>query len=184
MYDHVGPLLEAVSFAARAHRHQLRKDGQTPYHAHVFRVCLILRDLFGITDRRVLAAAVLHDTVEDTTVDFDEISEKFGPEIAGWVAALSKDKRLPDDRREDKYMETLAGAGWEVKACKLADLFDNLTDSAHLSAPRRARTIARSRRYLEALSHGAGEVPAEVRRAFEIVSKLLTDMEREETAKG
>ena len=44
------PLLEAVSFAARAHQGQMRKDGKTPYASHVFRVCLILRHVFGIDD--------------------------------------------------------------------------------------------------------------------------------------
>ena len=59
-------LLEAVSFAARAHRHQLRKDGETPYVAHPFRVCLIVRHIFGIDDPAFLSAALLHDTIEDT----------------------------------------------------------------------------------------------------------------------
>src|SRR5205085_841436 len=43
-------LLEAVSFAARAHHGQIRKDGKTPTAAHVFRVCLILRHVFGLDD--------------------------------------------------------------------------------------------------------------------------------------
>ena len=38
-------LLDAVAFAARAHKYQIRKDGQTPYVSHVFRVCLIARHL-------------------------------------------------------------------------------------------------------------------------------------------
>src|SRR5229473_1601342 len=88
-------LLEAVAFAARAHHGQFRKDRATPYVSHTFRVCLIARDLFGVDDPRVLAAAVLHDTVEDTTTDHDDLSERFGPEVAAWVASLSKDKRLP-----------------------------------------------------------------------------------------
>ena len=50
---------EAVSFAARAHRHQVRKDGQTPYAAHPFRACLVVRQVFGIDDPVALAAAVL-----------------------------------------------------------------------------------------------------------------------------
>src|ERR1700730_1290393 len=72
------PLLEAIAFAARAHRNQLRKDGETPYVSHVFRVCLIVRDRFGVADPQVLTAAVLHDTVEDTTTDFDDLEEIFG----------------------------------------------------------------------------------------------------------
>src|SRR5262245_58512747 len=89
-------LLEAVSFAARAHRHQVRKDGQTPYAAHPFRVCLIVRHVFGIDDPEYLTAALLHDTIEDTTTDFDDIQERFGPRVAGSVAALTKDMRLPE----------------------------------------------------------------------------------------
>ena len=95
------PLLEAVSFAARAHRHQLRKDQETPYAAHPFRVCLVLCEVFGVKDTRVLTAAVLHDTVEDTTTDFDDIEEKWDAEIAGWVALLSKDKRARNKDREE-----------------------------------------------------------------------------------
>src|SRR5438093_5908981 len=88
------PLLEAVAFAARAHQGKLRKDGVTPYASHVFRVCLVLRHVFGIEDIQALMAAALHDTVEDTDTDFDELKETFGDEVASWVAALSKDKRL------------------------------------------------------------------------------------------
>src|SRR5437588_3817791 len=90
------PLLEAIAFAARAHRPQLRKDGQTPYVSHVFRVCLVARHLFGVEASEVLTAAVLHDTIEDTTTDRDDLAEQFGETVAGWVALLSKDKRLPD----------------------------------------------------------------------------------------
>src|SRR5262249_50681669 len=88
------PLLEAMSFAGRAHRHQLRKDGLTPYVSHAYRVCLTVRHLFDIDDSRVLMAAVLHDTVEDTNTDHDDVAEHFGKEVADWVALLSKDKRL------------------------------------------------------------------------------------------
>src|SRR5713226_1440591 len=89
-------LLEAISFAARAHQGQLRKDNRTPYASHAFRVCLIVREIFGVTDPEVLTAAVLHDTVEDTTTDHDDLAKQFGRQVADWVAALSKDKRLPE----------------------------------------------------------------------------------------
>src|SRR5690349_24720355 len=101
-----GGVLEAVSFAARAHRGHTRKDGQTPYAAHPFRVCLIVRHVFGINDPEVLTAALLHDTIEDTATDYDDLAERFGPRVAGWVAALSKDTRVPDEEREREYMAT------------------------------------------------------------------------------
>jgi guanosine-3',5'-bis(diphosphate) 3'-pyrophosphohydrolase len=69
-------LAEAISFAARAHRHQIRKDGLTPYVAHPFRACMTVRDVFGIEDPVVLAATVLHDTIEDTTTDYDDLAER------------------------------------------------------------------------------------------------------------
>src|SRR5260370_25389644 len=149
--DDVGRLLDAVAFASRAHRHQFRKDNQTPYVSHVLRVALIVRQVFDIADERVLTAAVLHDTLEDTTTDFDDLQEHFGAEIAGWVALLSKDKRLPEPEREAAYQEGLAKAPWQVKICKLADIFDNLIDSAHLNADQRIKTNKRALSYLKAL---------------------------------
>ena len=165
-------LLNAVSFAARAHRHQLRKDGQTPYASHPFRVCLIVRHVFGIDDPKVLTAALLHDTIEDTTTDFDDLAEQFSPEVARWAADLSKDKRLPDDEREQAYMQRLVAAECRVKICKLADVFDNLLDSAHFPPDKRRKTIERARSYLSALGL---HLPEMARRPFEIVSRLLAE---------
>src|SRR3954454_7402176 len=125
-------LLEAAGFAARAHRNQLRTIRQTPYAAHPFRVCLIVRHVFGIDDPEVLTVALLHDTIEDTTTNFDDLEERFGARVAGWVAHLSKDTRLPDEERDAAYMGTLAAAEPAVKVVKLADILDNLTDSRHL----------------------------------------------------
>ena len=166
-------LLEAASFAARAHRNQVRKDGQTPYAAHPFRVCLIVRHVFGIDDPEILTAALLHDTIEDTTTDYDDLAEGFGPRVAGWVAALSKDTRLPDDDREAAYTATLAAAEPAVKLAKLADIFDNLTDSRHLSPAARARTAERSRRYLAALETNAHDL---IRLPLDLVRQLLAEI--------
>jgi guanosine-3',5'-bis(diphosphate) 3'-pyrophosphohydrolase len=151
-------LLDAASFAARAHRHQLRKDGETPYVAHPFRVCLIVRHVFDIDDPDVLIAALLHDTIEDTTTDYDDLERRFGGEVASWVAALSKDKRLPEDEREAAYMAVLAAAPPAVKVAKLGDIFDNLSDSKHLPPRQRLRTADRSRNYLTVLQQDAPEI--------------------------
>src|SRR5579862_6249820 len=120
-------LLEAASFAARAHHGQLRKDRATPYVSHVFRVCLVVRDLFGCDDPRMLITALLHDTIEDTTTDYDDIEKLYGPEIATWVSYLTKDKRLAEQERERVYIDGLKKPPWQVQVCKLADMYDNLT---------------------------------------------------------
>jgi guanosine-3',5'-bis(diphosphate) 3'-pyrophosphohydrolase len=173
-FDRTRSVLEAASFAARAHRHQLRKDGETPYSAHPFRVCLIVRHVFAIDDPDALTAALLHDTIEDTTTDFDDLEKQFGATVAGWVAALTKDKRLPDDEREEAYMATLAAADPAVKVAKLADIYDNLTDSRKLSGAQRLRSIDRSRKYLAALDR---DLPPIARKPIELVRKLLAETE-------
>jgi guanosine-3',5'-bis(diphosphate) 3'-pyrophosphohydrolase len=165
---------EAAAFAARAHQHQKRKDGQTPYVSHVFRVCLVVRHTFGFDDPRMLAAALLHDTIEDTATDCDDIIERFGPDVAKWVAALTKDMRLPHDEREAAYAKTLAEADWPVKALKLADLFDNLGDSKHLSPGGRRGTAAKARFYLDAIRT---QLPQTVLSALHLVEQRLAELE-------
>jgi guanosine-3',5'-bis(diphosphate) 3'-pyrophosphohydrolase len=170
--DNNRQLLEAISFAARAHQGQLRKDGRTPYVSHVFRVSLIVRQVFGVDDFSVLTAAVLHDTIEDTTTDFDDLEKQFGQEIASWVSALSKDKRLPEAEREKAYENQLAQSPWQVKICKLADIYDNLTDAINMPEEKRGRTVRNAQRYLAALKPNLPEV---ARRPWEIVSQLLAE---------
>lgn len=120
--------MKAVTFAAWKHRHQIRKDGRTPYIAHPFRVAMIVRDIFGVADDEVLAAALLHDTIEDTNTDYDEINNAFGERVAVLVAALTKNMALPESEREASYDRQLAAAPWEARLIKLADVFDNITD--------------------------------------------------------
>jgi guanosine-3',5'-bis(diphosphate) 3'-pyrophosphohydrolase len=161
----IQPVLDAVSFAARAHQGQLRKDQKTPYVSHVFRVCLIVRDLFGFDDPRMLMTALLHDVVEDTTTDFDDLAEKFSPEVAGWVALLTKDKRLAEDEREAAYLRQLTTAPWQVQVCKLADVYDNLSDLPTMPAEKRQQSLKRTKMYLEALQQVGRE---ELRRPLEL----------------
>ena len=165
-------LLEAASFAARAHDGQYRKDHVTPYASHPFRVCLIVRDIFGFDDPRMLMTALLHDAIEDTTTDFDDIEAKFGHEIATWVACLSKDKRMAERQRELAYLQRLQEAPWQVQVCKLADLYDNLIDLPQLPAERRAHSVERAQQYFAALRHSGA---AEAAKPIALVEKLLAD---------
>ncbi len=170
-------LLEAVSFTARAHQGQLRKDRQTPYASHPFRVCLIVCQVFGIAEPDVLSAALLHDTIEDTPADFDDLAERFGTEVATWAGLLTKDMRLPEAQREAVYKEVLAMAPWQVKVCKLADIYDNLLDSSQLAPAQRQRTLRRSREYLAALDTPG--LPPPVQQAQALVAQLLQQLQAE-----
>lgn len=73
--------IRAANFAAIAHRSQMRKDGSTPYINHPIGVAAILTEQGQITDTDVIAAALLHDTVEDCDVSFADIEAQFGPKI-------------------------------------------------------------------------------------------------------
>ncbi len=120
----------AASLAARAHRHQVRKNKKkTPYFSHPARVAMIVAVRFGCTDEKVLASAFLHDVIEDTTVDFDDLLRDFDGEVADIVACLSKDPRVVEPERERMYHEQLAAGPWQVRLVKLADVYDNLADA-------------------------------------------------------
>lgn len=141
---HLSRVLDAVSLATRAHEGQKRKDGATPYVAHPVRVMAIMALRFGVEDPEILAAAALHDVLEDTTVDRDDLDEEFGSQIAQYVAELSKDGRLLEEQRERQYMEQLLSASDGVKLCKLADILDNLTDHAGMAQSALEKKIAQA----------------------------------------
>jgi guanosine-3',5'-bis(diphosphate) 3'-pyrophosphohydrolase len=134
----------AVSFAARAHDGQFRKDKLTPYVAHPFRVAMTVRHIFGTDDVTALAAAMLHDTIEDTTTDYDDLLAEFGREIADSVAALTKDMRMEEAKRELAYDRQLADASWQARLVKLADAYDNYCDQ--FDETKRAKTVDKIRR--------------------------------------
>ncbi len=85
--DPVQAILRAASFAAHKHKDQRRKDAAaSPYINHPLSLASILRAEGGVDDVTVLIAALLHDTIEDTETDYDEIRGQFGTEVAEIVA--------------------------------------------------------------------------------------------------
>lgn len=161
--------------AARLHAGQLRKDGRTPYVAHAVRVTMTVRDLFGCDDHEALCAAVLHDTIEDTPADFDDIEEGFGTPVAEIVAALTKNMLMREDEREADYDRRLAAADWRARLIKLADVYDNLCDAVTRidddpGAP--ARLVARCHRAIT-LSEPDAPDHTETARALKIVREAV-----------
>ena len=139
-------VLRAASFAARKHQGQTRADNATPYFSHVARVTLVLAHEFGVTDEEVLTAALLHDTIEDTATDYDEIAGLFGPRVADYVVLLTKNGMLPKKAREEDYVARLGRAPEQVMIAKMADLYDNLSDRIH--SPKLTKTAATAERLL------------------------------------
>lgn len=168
---------EACAFAARKHRHQVRKDGKTPYFSHLVRVALTVRHVFGCEDEPTLAAALLHDTIEDTQTDFEDLAERFGPDVAHLVAALTKNMALPEPERERDYDARLAAADWRARLIKLADTYDNMLDfhSAPHPPGKHNEYLDRLRRAIELArpdAVGPRAHPA-IARALDLCSRLL-----------
>lgn len=129
-----GQLLDALHFAAEAHRSQRRKgadveDAKTiPYINHPIRVAWLMAEHGGIDDLCALQAAVLHDTIEDTGVTHAELSQRFGVRVADMVAEVTDDKSLPKAERKQQQIAHAAHLSVGASALKLADKIDNLTD--------------------------------------------------------
>ena len=128
---YMGLLLDkAIIFAVNAHRGQLRKGSNAPYILHPMEAAAIVAAMTD--DEEVIAAAVLHDTVEDTAVTLDEICEQFGKRVAELVAAESENKR--EDKpaastwkiRKEETIEHLKTAPKEVKMLTLGDKLSNI----------------------------------------------------------
>jgi guanosine-3',5'-bis(diphosphate) 3'-pyrophosphohydrolase len=124
-------LLKALSFAAHKHRDQRRKDAEaSPYINHPIALAEVLAAEGGVTDIEVLAAALLHDTIEDTATTGEELVREFGGRIAGMVAEVTDDTRLPKADRKRLQIEHAAGLSAGAKLVKLADKICNLRDVA------------------------------------------------------
>ena len=124
-------ILKAASFAADKHRTQRRKDaGASPYINHPLGLAHILCSEGGVTDAKVIAAALLHDTVEDTETTVEELQQEFGQEVAAIVAEVTDDKNLSKEERKRLQVTKAASKSDKAKLVKLADKISNLRDIA------------------------------------------------------
>lgn len=121
------PLVQSALEQARSdHAGQVRNgSGGMPYFEHPVRVAALL-DEYGYGEEKVLAAALLHDVVEDSETTLDELRERFGGEVAGLVGAMTDDEELEDYReRKAEHRERLAAAPVEALAIYGADKLTN-----------------------------------------------------------
>lgn len=134
-FDTMSPLLwKAYSYAATMHEGQVRKGTTIPYFSHLITTMNYILEL--TEDENILAAAVLHDTLEDTFATLLEIQIRFGSQIASYVAADTENKRLgipADQSWEERKLENIShlqNASKEVKMIVLADKTANAESMA------------------------------------------------------
>ena len=145
-------LLAARKFAISKHKGLKRKDCKTPYWRHLEKVVQNLQKI-GVKDDSVLCAGWLHDTIEDTATDYDDIYEKFGKKCADMVASLTKDTRLAKPMREREYVIRLKRASLDAKIVKLCDVWANIADleNTSYSFEKKKRQVIEKQRYLDAI---------------------------------
>ncbi len=144
----IGLVIQAAHFAADKHRDQRRKGVRnTPYINHPLEVAERLNRVAGIEDAAVLAAAILHDTIEDTETTKAELVRLFGPEIADWVDELSDPVGLTWQARKRHEIDHAARLSPTAKLIKLSDKTSNVADT--VTNPPGEWTLSRRRDYLE-----------------------------------
>jgi (p)ppGpp synthase/HD superfamily hydrolase len=118
-------LLEAIAFALEAHKRQRRKGTEIPYIVHPLSVARVL--LEWDCPLELVVAGLLHDTVEDAGVSFEEIERHFGEEVRKMVEALTElDKSLPWEERKSKTLERYKTLEEKILLVALADKLDNI----------------------------------------------------------
>lgn len=125
-------ILRAVHFAADRHRKQRRKGAdRDPYINHPIAVAEILAREGGIRSTKALQAAVLHDTIEDTTTTPEEIERVFGKRVRRFVEEVTDDRKLPRTVRKQLQIEHAPKLSKKARCIKLADKICNLRDLAN-----------------------------------------------------
>ncbi len=149
----------AYQMAARAHAAQRRKSGE-PYIVHPLAVAKIVARL-GL-DEVSIAAALLHDAVEDTKIELDDIDRAFGPEVAAIVDGVTKLERIRFDSKEAQQAATFRkmlvamSKDLRVLLIKLADRLHNLRTLAALPPWKQERIALESLEVYAPLAHRLG----------------------------
>src|SRR5512145_3261391 len=152
-------LARAYRVSAEAHRGQKRLSGDD-YVSHSVAVATILVD--QQMDTTTIAAALLHDVVEDSAVTVEDIRREFGPEVADLVDGLTKIASLTfrstEEEQAENYRKLLLSIARDARVIiiKLADRLHNMRTLEHLSPDRRQRIAQETREIYAPLSHRFG----------------------------
>ncbi|HEU4878887.1 MAG TPA: HD domain-containing protein, partial [Gemmatimonadaceae bacterium] len=140
--------MKAAEFAAHRHREQRRKGkSRRPYIGHCIEVASMVANIGRCDDHEVLAAALLHDTVEDTETTREEIREGFGEKVDEIVAEVTDDKSLKKKERKEKQVEHAPHLSEHAKLIKIADKISNVREIAY--DPPKKWSVARRSQYFD-----------------------------------
>ena len=119
---------EAAAFAKKAHEGMVRKGTGIPYITHPMEVAVIVSQITD--DPEMIAAAFLHDVLEDTCVTREELAAEFGERVLSLVESETEDKSKSWKERKQNTIDHLQEATKEDKILILADKLSNMRDTA------------------------------------------------------
>lgn len=141
-------ILKATLFAVQKHHGQFRKDdNRYPFIIHPLTAAHLIVSIGKIEDPIIIAAAILHDTIEDTSTKPAEIARLFGDEVLNLVLEVSDDKSLPKDRRKQLQIIHAPALSCSAKIIKIADKLANCQDV--LNTPPHGWSIKRCQDYIQ-----------------------------------
>ncbi len=149
----------ALRFSASAHRGQKRMSGDD-FISHSIAVATIL--VSQLPDSTSIAAALLHDVIEDSDVRGDDLAQEFGPEVGGLVDGLTKISHLTfqstAEQQVENYRKLLLSIAKDARVIiiKLADRLHNMRTLEHLPRDRRERIALETREIYAPLAHRFG----------------------------
>jgi (p)ppGpp synthase/HD superfamily hydrolase len=144
----VAGVLAAAVFAAERHRDQRRKGEEAaPYVNHALEVAELLARVGGVADVVTLQAALLHDTVEDTSATPEALEAAFGAEVRRVVEEVTDDRRLSSPARKEAQVRKAPHLSPRARLVKLADKVSNVR--AIVEAPPPGWSHARRRDYVD-----------------------------------
>jgi len=152
-------IIRAYEVAKKAHAGQLRQSGEE-YISHPLAVATVVAEL-GLDDVTI-AAALLHDAVEDTEVSLDQVTLDFGPAVAAIVDGVTKLDRLHFESREEQQAASIRkmlvamAKDWRVLMIKLADRLHNMRTIAAMAEPKQRRTAQETLDIYAPLAHRLG----------------------------
>ncbi len=125
----ISSVLRAAEFAANEHREQKRKGkAERPYIGHCIEVARIIAEIGNVDDADILAAAFLHDTIEDQETTPEEIRNEFGSAVEGMVLEVTDDKSLEKKERKRLQVVSAPHKSPGAKLVKLADKISNVRE--------------------------------------------------------
>jgi len=166
-------VLKAAEAAAHWHSSQKRKGAAAePYINHLIEVATLVAEATDGQDPHLVAAALLHDAVEDQNIPLSQIASMFGDDVAALVGEVTDDKSLPKLERKRLQAEHAPHKSGRAKILKLADKISNVRALA--ASPPADWTLERRREYVSwarDVVAGLGDACPHLQQQFELATQ-------------